>query len=365
MTLLPALVACELPPDVALSDVDGDGWTWEDGDCDDRDEDVYPDAPEVCDRVDNDCDGSTDAGACTAYDLEDDEGPSVIGEGRLGRHLTVGFLDGDATPDLITPATNGDADAVCVVSGARVSEEPTQALADVAHCWTTSGQTMDPAVSAWPDDDAGPLWSGQQVAWVATSGDGLCAVNPYGAGYGLAESAFACSGAGFDFDGEGTTPLGIVAADPTDGVLAVALGTRAWLVRPDDDWAEGTCDAGQISSRGAITALAGVEDLDGVGQADLLATSGSSAYLLRSRVVDGNLADLAGASVDGGEPLSAVGNAGDLDGDGTPSGGRPRGTPFSSRPATPARSVRAWRTPPARRAPPETSTGTGGATSGR
>jgi hypothetical protein len=316
VTLLPALSACELPPDVALADVDGDGWTWEDGDCDDRDEDVYPNAPEVCDRVDNDCDGSTDAGACTAYDLEDDEGPSVIGEGRLGRHLAAGLLDGDATPDLVPPATNGDADAICVIAGARVGEEPAQPLAEVAHCWTTSGQALDPAVAAWPGDD-GPLWAGQQVAWVATSGDGLCAVNPYGQGYGLSESAFACSGAGFDFDGDGATPLGILAADPAGGVLAVAFGSRAWLVRPDDDWADGTYDAGQISGRGAITAIGGGEDLDGDGQADLLATSGTSAYLLPSRVVDGKFADLARASVSVAEPLSGVGTAGDLDGDGT------------------------------------------------
>ena len=40
------------------TDDDGDGWTTCDGDCDDGDEDVNPDATEVaCDQVDNDCDG--------------------------------------------------------------------------------------------------------------------------------------------------------------------------------------------------------------------------------------------------------------------------------------------------------------------
>ncbi len=43
------------------TDEDGDGWTVEDGDCDDADPDVHPEAPDVCDDVpDNDCDGNVD-----------------------------------------------------------------------------------------------------------------------------------------------------------------------------------------------------------------------------------------------------------------------------------------------------------------
>ncbi len=38
-------------------DHDGDGWTGEDGDCDDEDAAVYPEAPEITVGVDNDCDG--------------------------------------------------------------------------------------------------------------------------------------------------------------------------------------------------------------------------------------------------------------------------------------------------------------------
>ena len=41
-------------------DVDGDGFTPEAGDCDDRDAAVAPTAAEVCDGVDNDCDGAVD-----------------------------------------------------------------------------------------------------------------------------------------------------------------------------------------------------------------------------------------------------------------------------------------------------------------
>lgn len=43
--------------DTALADVDGDGWSVEDGDCDDADPLAYPGALERCDGRDQDCDG--------------------------------------------------------------------------------------------------------------------------------------------------------------------------------------------------------------------------------------------------------------------------------------------------------------------
>ncbi len=58
------------------TDADGDGWTAEDGDCMDLNPDINPDAVEVCDDVDNDCDGLIDEGVPTPtwYYDEDDDG---------------------------------------------------------------------------------------------------------------------------------------------------------------------------------------------------------------------------------------------------------------------------------------------------
>lgn len=54
-------------PDV---DLDGDGFTPAEGDCDETERDVHPGVPEVCgDQLDNDCDGLFDGGCDDAVRL--------------------------------------------------------------------------------------------------------------------------------------------------------------------------------------------------------------------------------------------------------------------------------------------------------
>lgn len=49
-------------PNCSEEDLDKDGFTIEEGDCDDQNPLVHPEAPEICDKLDNDCDGHIDEG---------------------------------------------------------------------------------------------------------------------------------------------------------------------------------------------------------------------------------------------------------------------------------------------------------------
>ena len=81
-------------------DHDFDGVSEDDGDCDDDDADVYPDATEVFDGKDNDCDGSTDD-----VIVADSASGTLTGGayGYLGYSESFGFedLDGDGTDELL------------------------------------------------------------------------------------------------------------------------------------------------------------------------------------------------------------------------------------------------------------------------
>ena len=88
MSLLLLLVACKgriFDPKGTGGDADGDGYELS-VDCDDGNEDVHPGAEEVCDHVDQDCDGEVDEGV-TGDGLLDEGGD---GFGALGSSACPG-----------------------------------------------------------------------------------------------------------------------------------------------------------------------------------------------------------------------------------------------------------------------------------
>ncbi|MCP4738239.1 MAG: hypothetical protein GY873_29015, partial [Bosea sp.] len=68
-----------------LEDVDGDGFTWLEGDCDDSNPTVFPNAAEVCDSIDNNCDGNVDTDSPLAITWYGD----VDGDGFTGEGFTL------------------------------------------------------------------------------------------------------------------------------------------------------------------------------------------------------------------------------------------------------------------------------------
>ena len=109
------LYACgDKPDDTAISavDGDGDGYLVEDGDCDDGNASVHPGASEVCNGVDDDCDGETDKDASDAPEWYAD----VDGDG-WGNMLSMDAAC-EAPTGFVEDGTDCDDDDAAVHPGA-------------------------------------------------------------------------------------------------------------------------------------------------------------------------------------------------------------------------------------------------------
>ena len=91
-------------------DADGDGFTAEDGDCDDADPLVSPASDEICDGIDNNCDGVVDEGVTEIwYPDADGDGFGADAEPTEACSRPVGFVPGatdcnDADPGVFPGA---------------------------------------------------------------------------------------------------------------------------------------------------------------------------------------------------------------------------------------------------------------------
>jgi len=315
--LLACVLACSLAP--RALDLDGDG-AWAD-DCDDADETTYPDAPELCDGVNNDCDGVTDEDACGAM-TSSDARFAVGGEDGVGPGVVTGHLDGDAFGDTLLQAQFGDSPAVCIIPGARLVDGvaggpgATPPLTNVASCWISDGTLLGLAVTS-----AAPFGRpGTDVAWVLSQDDGLCAVDPFGAGITLEAAAYGCSDLDgwVAADGESRLVLQLATAAPetatlmartTDGIGVAAIAEL--IDGPEAGWA--------LAAEQFLVGMAGGEDVDGDGVADIVAADASDTFILSSELGLSVPIEVAGAHYPRGSGeamITGVVLPGDLDGDG-------------------------------------------------
>jgi hypothetical protein len=168
-------------------DTDGDGWTIEEGDCDDNNWWAFPGAEEYCDGVDNDCDGNTDENFWDDYESNNVLGAAVdLGEidydGVTGERYAVDLAgltlheegdedwfrfdaDDEYYDDIdITISYSGSADAVVIMQLYKLDWDSTVPWDEVIGSGTLElieyGSTWDSGEDNWairilPFDAAG------------------------------------------------------------------------------------------------------------------------------------------------------------------------------------------------------------------
>ncbi len=167
------LTACDSAQDTGL-DFDGDGYGAHE-DCDDYDGAVYPDAEELCDGKDNDCDGFTDEDVQGFYFRDQDgDGYGTNTEGVMqGCEAPTGYVLNDEDCDDYDGAVNPAATEIC--DGV---DNDCDGYADVG---TTGTWYADEDGDGYGDDETELEDCEGPEGWVEQGGDcddGDAAVNP-------------------------------------------------------------------------------------------------------------------------------------------------------------------------------------------
>ncbi|MFN7143372.1 MAG: putative metal-binding motif-containing protein [Myxococcota bacterium] len=232
-------------PDTGPFDRDADGVTPGDGDCDDANANVRPGAEDLCDALDQDCDGVAQPEASCGQRVPLELGATGWWEGQS----QVGMLS------LMEADTDYTADGVIdIVAGSN--------CVFFEGDWRCNGNVL---LLPGEPPAGGIRWTETSAAWWVADPS-----TDYPRDFGNAG----------DFDGDGATDLFIAAAGcwPDDGSLYVMLGPwdrwprdGAWMADAADGWWQQAepwdCFAEDVS---------GGHDLDGDGLDDLLVVTGGN-----------------------------------------------------------------------------------------
>ena len=95
-------------------DLDGDGYGLLEGDCDDSDPNINPDAEEICDFIDNNCNGLIDEGAEKIWFLDEDgDGFGTFEDPIYRCEALPGYTDNDLDCDDTDPNIIPEAEEIC------------------------------------------------------------------------------------------------------------------------------------------------------------------------------------------------------------------------------------------------------------
>ncbi len=276
------------------------GYAAVDGDCETSQADDYPGAPELCDGRDNDCDGTVDDDAGTAWYADADE-------------------DGYGDPD--------DVEIAC--------EAPEMFVADDQDCDDTDNG-VSPAATEICENGIDENCSGDASDCAPSGTDALATSADLVLNGTTSTDYVGTSTLIGDFDGDGNADL-IVGSNgyDTSGSLQ-NMGRMYVFYGPISSGAtlataDATLTGAKSSGDNAGTALAVAGDVDGDGDDDLMvgahlvngsATDAGAAYLVSGPISTGSISPTAGVTTAFNGSVAAdyvgysVAGAGDVNGDG-------------------------------------------------
>ncbi len=349
---------------VAVLDTDGDGFindALRGDDCDDADASVNPDATEVCDERDNDCDGRVDEGVTDPFwgDADGDAfgDPAVTLQACLA---PVGYVANDTDCDDTNAAAWPDNPEVCDLADNDCDGAIDEGVEspfyrdddsdgygqndDISYaCSAPSGYVPAPGDCLDTDPTASPAWT--EICYDGIDNDCDGTSNACGLGgtvdLGIADAklrgaaggdtAGASVSAGGDFDGDGLYDVLLGAPGADDGgtdagggylFLGPVLGTLTTSsaavslvgATAGDGAGYAVASAGDVNADGFDDVLVGAWQNDGGG------LDAGAAYLILGPDIgsfDLGASDLVMEGASAGDQAGlAVAPAGDIDGDG-------------------------------------------------